>query len=322
MKAAKITFGLFSSGFVLFSLYKYFYQKKISKQQILKIIKKISNQSVHFMFQRYDSQNKIKNQKLEKNEIIIQKSNLNDIDEIENEDDFDNEVLYVLLHIENEKIKELEISNEEFQQYLLEYEDEEPEIKKYFDLIQKVIKSFKQRKLPEINFGFIIPEKYLEIISNIFYFNLKKTIHKYYEKLNNMNENISFKEKNEIFNLIYSSNLKNTRNEITEFFGINKDNNLEINNKLALRIFPFYYSKENNLRKEYEKINANVNILINKILKSKEKIDTFINENSEFFIKDPVDKIIDFEEIIKDFDSNGGDNENEPEEVPYEDQCD
>ena len=322
MKAAKVTFGLFSSGFVLFSLYKYFYQKKISKQQILKIIKKISNQSVHFMFQRYDSQNKIKNQKLEKNEITTQKLNFNEIDEIQNEDEFDNEVLYVLLHIESEKIKELEITNEEFQQYLLEYEDEEPEIKKYFDLIQKVIKSFKQRKLPEINFGFIIPEKYLEIISNIFYFNLKKTIHKYYEKLNNMNENISFKEKNEIFNLIYSSNLKNTRNEIAEFFGINKDNNLEINTKLALRIFPFYYSKENNLRKEYEKINANVNILINKILKSKEKIDAFINENSEFFIKDPVDKIIDFEEIIKDFDSNGGDNENEPEEVPYEDQCD
>ena len=123
MKISKITLGLFSSGFVLFSLYKYFSQKRITKEQISKIIKKISNLSIHFMFQRYDSQNKILNQKKEnepeKNEIIEQNNeNKNKDDKIE--ESFDNEVLFVLLQIENEKIKSLDITNEEFQEYLLE----------------------------------------------------------------------------------------------------------------------------------------------------------------------------------------------------------
>ena len=168
MKATKITLGLFSGGFILFSLYKFFSQKRISKEQISKIIKKISNLSIHFMFQRYDSQNKIINQKKDQNSKIPEigqvpllpqiSNNINKLNEEEKnriEENFDNEVLYVLLQIENEKIKSLEISNEEFQEYLLEYKDEDDEITKYFNLIQKVLKSFKQRKLPTINFGFI-----------------------------------------------------------------------------------------------------------------------------------------------------------------------
>ena len=346
MKATKISFGLFTGGFLIFSLYKFFSQKRISKEQISKIVKKISNLSIHFMFQRYDSQNKITNQKKENssqeisistdnnkknNNNIINLNELNE-EEIDNkfEDNFDNEVLYVLLQIENEKIKSLEISNEEFQEYILEYKDEDADITKNFNLIQKVLKSFKQRKLPVINFGFIIPEKYLQIISNIFYFNLRKSIIIYYNKLttmanqnqNNLN-NLSFKEKNEIFNNIYSSNLKITRNIISSFFGIDKDNNLEINAKLALRIFPYYYDKNHNLRKSYHQINDNVNKIINIILKNDEKIDALINENNKYYIKEPNDIIINFEEIIFEINSNLKDNKiNNDEEIPYEDQCD
>ena len=341
MKATKISFGLFTGGFLIFSLYKFFSQKRISKEQISKIVRKISNLSIHFMFQRYDSQNKIINQKKEdsskqisistdnRNNYNNNKINLNELneEEINNkfEDNFDNEVLFVLLQIENEKIKSLEITNEEFQEYILEYKDEDADITKNFNLIQKVLKSFKQRKLPVINFGFIIPEKYLQIISNIFYFNLKNSIQIYYNKLisfSNQN-NLSFKEKNQIFNNIYSSNLKNTRNIISSFFGIDKDNNLEINIKLALRIFPFYYDKNHKLRKSYNQINDNVNKLINIILKNDEKIDALINENNKYYIKEPNDIIINFEEIIIEVNSNLKDNKiNSEEEIPYEDQYD
>jgi hypothetical protein len=341
MKATKISFGLFTGGFLIFSLYKFFSQKRISKEQISKIVRKISNLSIHFMFQRYDSQNKIINQKKEDSsqQILIsadnKKNNNNNIinlnelneEEINNnfEENFDNEVLFVLLQIENEKIKSLEITNEEFQEYILEYKDEDADITKNFNLIQKVLKSFKQRKLPVINFGFIIPEKYLQIISNIFYFNLKNSIQIYYNKLisfSNQN-NLSFKEKNQIFNNIYSSNLKNTRNIISSFFGIDKDNNLEINIKLALRIFPFYYDKNHKLRKTYNQINDNVNKLINIILKNDEKIDALINENNKYYIKEPSDIIINFEEIIIEVNSNLKDNKiNNVEEIPYEDQYD
>ena len=338
MKATKITFSLFSGGFLLFSLYKYFSQKRISKEQVSKIIRKISNVSIHFMFQRYDSQDKILNQKKDQNLVNSQNSqgpllsqisnNINKINEEEknkNEENFDNEVLFVLLQIESEKIKTLEISNEEFQEYLLEYKDEDVEITKNFNLIQKVIKSFKQRKLPLINFGFIIPEKYLQIISNIFYFNLQKSILIYYNKIDLMNNhnNLSYKEKNEIFNNIYNSYLKNSRDYICSFFGIDKDNNLEINKKLALRIYPFYYDKNHNLRKKYQEINDNVNKLINMILKNNEKIDVLINENNKYYIKEPIDIIINFGDIINEANSNLKDDIfNKEDEIPYEDQCD
>ena len=289
------------------------------------------------MFQRYDSQNKIINQKKDQNSeskeigqgpLLPQISNniskINEEEKIKLEENFDNEVLVVLSQIENEKIKSLEISNEEFQEYLIEYKDEDIEITKNFNLIQKVIKSFKQRKLPLINFGFIIPEKYLQIISNILYFNIQKSILLYYNKLDvtfNQN-NLGFKEKNEIFNNIYTSNLKNVRNFINTYFGIDKDNNLEINAKLALRIYPFYYDKNHNLRKKFKEINDNVNNLINIILKNDEKIDVLINDNNKFYIKEPIDKIINFEDIIKEANSNLKENNFKEDEIPYEDQFD
>lgn len=335
MKVSKIALGLFSGGFVLFSLYKYLSQKRITKEQISKIIKKISNLSVHFIFQKYDSQNKILNQKKEKeeknflNNIMKDQNNKNINTYNKIEESFDNEILFVLLQIENEKIKSLGITNEEFQEYILEYKDDDIEITKNFNLIQKVLNSFKQRKLPVINFGFIIPDKYLQIISNIYYFNLKQSYLVYYNKINNLknNEEISFnlgyKEKNEIFSNIYNTNLKETRKKISEFFGIDKDNNLEINIKLALRIFPFYYDKEHNLRKKYQEINDNVNKLINIILKSNDKLDILINENNKFYIKDPVDKIIDFDNIINEINSGFNNNIiNKEDEIPYEDQWD
>ena len=337
MKVSKITFGLFSGGFLLFSLYKFFSQKRISKEQISNIIRKISNISIRFVFQRYDSQDKIlnqkKDQKIESQEIsqgplLPQISNsiskINEEEKIKLEDNFDNEVLVVLTQIENEKIKSLDITNEEFQEYLIEYKDEDIEITKNFNLIQKVLKAFKQRKLPLINFGYIIPEKYLQIISNIFYFNLQKSILIYYNKINSIfnRNNLGFKEKNEIFNNIYISNLKNIRNNIVIFFGIDKDNNLEINAKLALRIFPFYYNKNHSLRKKFKEISDNVNNLINIILKNDEKIDVLINENNKYYIKKPCDIIINFEDIINEAYSNLKDNNFKEEEIPYEDQYD
>ena len=333
MKATKISFGLFSGGFFLFSLYKFFSQKRISKEKISKIISKISNLSIHFMFQRYDSQNKILNQKIEKeekeNESYVKKGQeleINDEEKNKSEENFDNEVLLVLLQIESEKIKSLEISNEEFKEYILEYKEEDQDINKNLELIQRVLKSFKQRKLPIINFGFIIPGKYLQIISNIYYFNLRKSILIYYNKIDMMSSqnqnNLSFKEKNEIYNNIYSANLKTTRNLICSFFGVDKDNNLEINIKLALRIYPYYYNKNHTLRKKYQEINDSVTKLINIILKSNEKIDALINENNKYYIKEPCDAIINFENIIVETNSNIKNDNYGYDEVPYEDQCD
>ena len=316
IKASKITLGLFSSGFILFSLYKYFSQKRISKEQISKIIKRISNLSIYMMFQYYDSKNEITNQKKETEEKINEKNNTG------SKENLDNEILYLLLQVENEELKSLEITKEEFQEYLIKYKEEDIKIEKNYNLIQKVFNSLKQRKLPEINFGFIIPEKYLQIISNIFYFNIKKTYPIYYNKINmiitNKSNELNIKEKKEIFNDIYNTNIKDTRNEICYFFGIDKDNNLEINPKLALKIFPYYYDKNHSLRKKYQEINKSVNMIINKIIKIEYKIDVLTNENNRFNIKEPIDKIINFDDIL----NNIGYFSINDEEIPYEDQYD
>ena len=316
IKASKITLGLFSSGFILFSLYKYFSQKKITKEQISKIIKRISNLSIYIMFQYYDSKNEITNQKKE----IEEKTNEKNISEVN--ESLDNEILFLLLQIESEEIKNLGITKEEFQEYIIEYKDDDTEIEKNYNLIQKVLDSFKLRKLPEINFGFIIPEKYLQIISNIFYFNIKKTYSMYYNKIKiiikNNNNALNIKEKKEIFNDIYNTNIEETRNEICYFFGIDKDNNLEVNPKLALKIFPYYYNKNHSLRKKYQEINNNVNIIINKIIKIEYKIDVLTNENNRFYVKEPIDKIINFDDIL----NNIGYFSINDEEIPYQDQCD
>ena len=112
--------------------------------------------------------------------------------------------------------------------------------------------------------------------------------------------------------------LRETRNEICYFFGIDKDNNLEINPKLALKIFPYYYDKNHSLRKKYQEINKSVNMIINKIIKIEYKIDVLTNENNRFYIKEPIDKIINFDDIL----NNIGFFSINDEEIPYEDQCD
>ena len=322
MKASKITLGLFSSGFVLFSLYKYFCQKRITKEQISKIFKKITNLSIYSMYQSYDSYNN-KITKLKK--LDLEKTNEKNFNANNLEEKFDNEIIFIFNKIENEQIKSLNITKEEFEEYIIEYRNEDTKINKNFNLIQKVLNSFKKRKLPEINFGFIIPEKYLQIISNIFYFNIKKTYITYYNKIklieSKSHKKINLKEKKELLDKIYNSYINETRNEICYFFGVDKDNNLEINIKLALRIFPFYYDKSHNLREKYHEIDNNINRIKNIIIKLEYKLDVLTNEENKYYIKEPVDNIINFESILNNIYLKNNFNINN-EENAYEDICD
>ena len=59
-------------------------------------------------------------------------------------------------------------------------------------------------------------------------------------------------------------------------------------------------------------------MVINKIIKIEYKIDVLTNENNRFYIKEPIDKIINFDDIL----NNIGFFSINDEEIPYEDQCD
>ena len=63
--------------------------------------------------------------------------------------------------------------------------------------------------------------------------------------------------------------------------------------------------------------------MINLILKTNDKIDILIDENHKLYLKEPVDNIIDFENIINEINSGLNNNiNNKEEEIPYEDQWD
>ena len=293
----KNSLGLFSSGFVLFSIYKYFLGKKekLTEEQLIKLVKKIGNFGIHVLFKRYDSNNKLKNQNKEDN-IIHTNSQLihNEENEID-EEQFDSESAQILLLIECEKITKYNLTVQEYYNYLNLYKNNS-ELKRRIEIISNTFVSFEKRLLPNFNFGKIIPEKYLEIICNIFYINLKKTTKEYYKELDKSLITLKYKDKNEIYNKIYSSFLKKTRNEVSQFFKI--ENNIDLDIKVALRIYPFYFSIEHSMRKEYDDINNSVNKLITYILNNPDFVDDLINENNPNYIITPVDSIIDFKKFM------------------------
>ena len=297
IKFIKTSLGLFTSGFILFSIHKYYLGKKekITEEKLIKLVKKIGNFGIHVLFKRYDSNNKLKNQNKEDN-IIHTNSQLihNEENEID-EEQFDSESAQILLLIECEKITKYNLTVQEYYNYLNLYKNNS-ELKRRIEIISNTFVSFEKRLLPNFNFGKIIPEKYLEIICNIFYINLKKTTKEYYKELDKCLITLKYKDKNEMYNKIYSSFLKKTRNEVSQFFKI--ENNIDLDIKVALRIYPFYFSIEHSMRKEYDDINNSVNKLITYILNNPDFVDDLINENNPNYIITPVDSIIDFKKFM------------------------
>ena len=297
IKFIKTSLGLFTGGFILFSIHKYYLGKKekITEEKLIKLVKKIGNFGIHVLFKRYDSNNKLKNQNKEDN-IIHTNSQLihNEENEID-EEQFDSESAQILLLIECEKITKYNLTVQEYYNYLNLYKNNS-ELKRRIEIISNTFVSFEKRLLPNFNFGKIIPEKYLEIICNIFYINLKKTTKEYYKELDKCLITLKYKDKNEMYNKIYSSFLKKTRNEVSQFFKI--ENNIDLDIKVALRIYPFYFSIEHSMRKEYDDINNSVNKLITYILNNPDFVDDLINENNPNYIITPVDSIIDFKKFM------------------------
>ena len=297
IKFIKTSLGLFTGGFILFSIHKYYLGKKekITEEKLIKLVKKIGNFGIHVLFKRYDSNNKLKNQNKEDNIINTNKQLIikeeNEIDE----EQFDSESAQILLLIECEKITKYNLTVQEYYNYLNLYKNNS-ELKRRIEIISNTFVSFEKRLLPNFNFGKIIPEKYLEIICNIFYINLKKTTKEYYKELDKSLITLKYKDKNEMYNKIYSSFLKKTRNEVSQFFKI--ENNIDLDIKVALRIYPFYFSIEHSMRKEYDDINNSVNKLITYILNNPDFVDDLINENNPNYIITPVDSIIDFKKFM------------------------
>ena len=95
---------LFTGGFGVYSLTRYFLEKKVnlSSSLVLKILRKIQTLSIHILMKRYDDHHKISNQEKNKDDISIEQvdSNKNK----EEEETFDTESSEMLFQIEVGKL--------------------------------------------------------------------------------------------------------------------------------------------------------------------------------------------------------------------------
>ena len=313
---------LFTGGFGVYSLTRYFLEKKVnlSSSLVLKILRKIQTLSIHILMKRYDDHHKISNQEKNKDDISIEQvdSNKNK----EEEETFDTESSEMLFQIEVGKLNEFKVKPNDYYDKLQSMLSSEKDSQSLIPLIESIKKTFsalQERKLPELKFGEKLQTKYIEIICNIFYFNLKKTVKEYYEKIDSISRKMRYEEKNDIFNSIYRKHLKKTRSEVISFFGM-KPEECELSYKLALRIYPFFLDANHSKRKQYNKINEDVNKLITYIVNSEEKIEIFTDKNNKYYIESYINKIIKFNEMLEGKDEkmlikNKG-------EVDYEDQFD
>ena len=161
------------------------------------------------------------------------------------------------------------------------------DFKKYFDRDQ----------LMKINFGEAITKNYLNIISNIYYLNMRKTQKKFKDDF--LDQGYDFKDAKESltsFNGIYKSFLKETRQQVVDFFKISSMDTLPP--KVLLRIYPIYFPAYNELRKNYEKIVQQVTFLTKKI-QSGSVIDELYDDKHPQAIISPVNRIIDFSHLIE-----------------------
>lgn len=309
--------SLFGGGFLTYSLTRYFFiekQRNVSSSVLINILRKIQSFSIQILMHRYDKANKISNQI--GNESSFEVSS---VEQKEKEIEFDTETANMLLQIELGKIKDFDIKPNEYYNSLKSNINNK-ELVSIINTIKKTYNSLCERKAPEFQINDTLREKYLSIISNIFYFNLQVTVKEYYAMLDETSRKMSSMEKDSIFNSKYRTHLKKTRNKVLAFFGLS-DIDQEIKYKLLLRIFPYYFNQNHPLRIQYKKISDDVNKLINYIVNSDEKVETFTDEKSPLYYNDCVDKIIFFDvymENVKDskmLEKNKG-------EVNYEDQID
>lgn len=166
-------------------------------------------------------------------------------------------------------------------------------------ILNKFMQGLETKELFEIGFVDEIKNNYLKIISNIFYINITKAATKF--KLEIIDHNKFTGENNEqinekIFNDMYKSSLKETRNEVAQFFNITPHQIYSIPIKVMFRIYPYYLDESNEVRKQYKAMNDQVNQLT-ALVEKRKVIDRFTNPSNPDYSLKPVDYLHDFKKI-------------------------
>ncbi len=155
------------------------------------------------------------------------------------------------------------------------------------------------KEIFEFGFSDQIKNNYLKIISNIFYINITKAATKF--KLEIIDQNKFEGENNEqinekIFNDMYKSSLKETRNEVAQFFKVTPHEIYSIPIKVLFRIYPYYLDEKDEVRIKYKAMNDEVN-KVTAYIEKRKVIDRFTNQSNPDYSLKPVDYQHDFKKI-------------------------
>jgi hypothetical protein len=164
-------------------------------------------------------------------------------------------------------------------------------IKKHVQVIQLFKNMYDKDDVSEFKFDENIKANYLKVISNIFYLNIRKAQKKFKDEYIDRSTEFRSNPLNELskkFNDLYKHFLKQTRNEVIQFFKLQPSDQLSL--KILLRIYPYFHSPFSPFRKDYDQMNKLVNQLIAKIATDetgRHYIDELYYDNHENAITSP-----------------------------------
>ena len=95
---------------------------------------------------------------------------------------------------------------------------------------------------------------------------------------------------------MYKASLKETRNEVAQFFNVVPHQIYSIPIKVMFRIYPYYLDESDEVRKKYKAMNDQVNQLT-ALIEKRKVIDRFTNSSNPDYSVKPVDYLHDFKKI-------------------------
>lgn len=211
------------------------------------------------------------------------------------------QILTHLCNLEKEIIKSFKFTVTDYKKYLQKYMSTNKKIKSYVNILNLYMQSLDNKQLFSVDFSDSLSSNYLKIVSNIYHLNLTRTLRRYIknDKVDDLIEKAKHGNPSArssltmIFNEIYKEELDKTREDVSLFFNVKKHSLFEIPVKTLLRIYPYYHSKESEMRKKYINLTGTVNGLIQK-LEMKEGVEEFIDEKHEKYVDYPVDDMFSF----------------------------
>jgi len=165
------------------------------------------------------------------------------------------------------------------------------------------VQGLNNKQIYQLEFPPSLIENYVKCISNIYYINITKSAMKFKKDIIDTNK---FSESSlalepiisKVYNDLYKASLKETRQEVADFFNVKPSDDYNLPIKTLFRIYPYYLEESSEIRKKYYELTDTVNSII-KFIEKKIIIEEFNDENHPKFCLKPKDMEHDFKAILE-----------------------